>query len=330
MKLAPQPWKPILTLLLATPVLTELLSNNLAPSTFFKPQAFIFLATIAYGFPILLLREFAVRRRLGLPALMCLGLAYGIFNEGLLAKTFYLAQNVPVNAFDGYAFRCGIAFPWALMISIWHSLHAVLYPLLIPFWWFPKQREQPWLGRTAILCVALPVILLGTLIFFTRSLDREPGCRGHFLFMLVSMAALCWIAASLPPGARLVAGGAFGWFPIFCGGLAFLSLVFVPVLLAKTKVTPWAFFGYFAVAGGLILRWLFKQSTVPLTGLLLFAIGDEIVLVLFALLGAIGQGSMEKAIVDLLFLTAFALFIVRLKRGVFNNSIAPEANNTLV
>ena len=116
MRPPPRHWQPILTVLLVTPFLTELLSNNLPPSFFFRPITFFCLATIAYGFPVLLLREFAVRRNLGIPALILLGIAYGMCNEGILAKTFYLAQNVPVNTFDNYGFIAGIAVPWAITI----------------------------------------------------------------------------------------------------------------------------------------------------------------------------------------------------------------------
>ncbi len=79
MPTAPKHWKPIITVLTVTPFLTELLSNNLPPSHFFLPHVYFSLATIAYGFPVLLLREFAVRRQCGIPALLCLGLAYGIY-----------------------------------------------------------------------------------------------------------------------------------------------------------------------------------------------------------------------------------------------------------
>ena len=53
-------------LLLGTPVLTELLCNNLPPSVFFNPVVFLFLATVGYGFPVLLFWGFAIRKQMGL------------------------------------------------------------------------------------------------------------------------------------------------------------------------------------------------------------------------------------------------------------------------
>ena len=129
-------WKPVLSLLLLAPFLTELLSGNLPASQFFQPQVYVFLATVGYGFPILLLREFAVRRRLGLAGLFMLGLVYGIFNEGILARTFYLASNVPIKTFDGYGYVFGVAIPWAITISIWHALHSFVYPIVAVSYFF--------------------------------------------------------------------------------------------------------------------------------------------------------------------------------------------------
>jgi len=73
-------YKPVLTLLLITPLLTELLSNNMSPQVFFNPVVFLLLTTVVYGFPVLLLREFACQYRLGISGLLCLGLVYGIIN----------------------------------------------------------------------------------------------------------------------------------------------------------------------------------------------------------------------------------------------------------
>src|SRR5208283_1563569 len=133
-------WKPIVALLLLTPFLTELLSGSQPAAKFFQPQVLLFLATVGYGIPVLLLREFAVRHRLGILGLLALGFVYGVFNEGIIAKTFYLATNVPVNNFDGYGCVYGIAIPWAVTISTWHARHALLYPIVAIYYFFPDHR----------------------------------------------------------------------------------------------------------------------------------------------------------------------------------------------
>jgi hypothetical protein len=297
-----------------TPCLTELLSNNLPPQVFFNPLVFLFLATIAYGFPVLLLREFACRSRLGLPGLFCLGLVYGIINEGILAKTFYLAQGVPVNTFDHYGYVAGICGPWAVTISVWHALHAVLYPIFLTYYFFPAHRDQPWLTRTSVIWLAVPAIVMSTLVFFTRSQDRAPGRLPHFILMLACMGLLAWLATKAPRSSQLTPGTSFRLKPIAWGSAGFLALLLVPVLLSKAKVAPVIFYGYFAVAFALMACWLTQRPTIPIITGLLFAIGDELVTVLWALPGARGRGGIPQLTADALLLVAFVLLLARLRR----------------
>ena len=71
--------KPILTLVVIVPFLTELLSGNFTLSRFFIPPVFIAFI-IAYGLAALLIRELAVKWKLGIEGIFILGLAYGIYN----------------------------------------------------------------------------------------------------------------------------------------------------------------------------------------------------------------------------------------------------------
>ena len=75
-----------LFLLLATGPLAEVLSENVQLLTLVQPLPFL-LVTLTYGVPVLLIRELAVARNLNTMGLALLGLAYGILNEGVLAKT---------------------------------------------------------------------------------------------------------------------------------------------------------------------------------------------------------------------------------------------------
>lgn len=326
MRPPPRHWQPILTVLLVTPFLTELLSNNLLPSFFFRPITFFCLATIAYGFPVLLLREFAVRRNLGIPAMILLGLAYGMYNEGILAKTFYLAQNVPVNTFDNYGFIAGIAVPWAITISVWHSTHAFLYPLLLTYWLFPGQRQQAWLSRTSIIWIATPTVLLSTLIFFTRSSDRAPALWPHYLLMLAGIGCLLWLAARWPAVAQLADNMTFRVRPIVWGGLYYLALLLVPIIFSKARLPTPLFYGYFILIGVLIFRRLGRHSVVPVTTALLFAAGDQIVLVAFNIMVSMSHTSLQELIANILFMVVFLCLVFWLRYRM-KHSLQPVVLN---
>jgi hypothetical protein len=306
-------FRPILALLIITPFLTELLSNNIPPSSFFNPAILLFLATIGYGFPILLLRELACAKRLGVSGMLCLGLLYGIINEGILARTFFLDTGVPITTFDHYGRWWGISVPWAVTISVWHAFHSLLYPILITYSLFPAHRDQQWLGRKSTTILLVFTIVLGTLIFFSRRADRPPPDLPHFIFLILCMGSLAWLSTVVPRSLGQVTRASYGT-AIACGAGAFLSLLFVPVLLAAEKIPPLLFCGYLALACGLIAKWLGKRRPHPLSTSLLFAGGDEILFLAVAFLEAIRKGSVQLMVADALMLAAFVVFVVRLRQ----------------
>jgi hypothetical protein len=89
---------PIFVLVLLASTLPETLSGNTPALELFKPGAFLFFI-IAYGLPVLIIREYAVRQRIGFAGLFLIGLGYGIINEALLAKTVFRNAGVPVDVY---------------------------------------------------------------------------------------------------------------------------------------------------------------------------------------------------------------------------------------
>src|SRR5712692_8565093 len=89
----------LVTLIVIAPVLTEIVSGNMPAHALLNPRTAGFLF-LAYSFPIVVIREVVVRRRLPVSGVFLLGLAYGILNEGLLAQTLIRSEHVPVNRFD--------------------------------------------------------------------------------------------------------------------------------------------------------------------------------------------------------------------------------------
>lgn len=307
-------WKPILALLLLTPFLTELLSGSLPAQAFFRPQVILFLSTVGYGFPVLLLREFAVRRQLGVAGLFILGIVYGIFNEGIIAKTFYLATRIPIQNFDDYGYVGGISVPWAVMISLWHALHSVVYPIVAIGYFFPRHRDSPWLNRWEIASLAMPTTVMGALIFFNRGQERAAGQPVHFILMLIAGALLVGLAAKLPIASRLGAERKLRVPAIFLGGLTFLAFVLGPILLAAAKIPVVVFCGYEALLVSLIFRQLGQCVELPVNTVLLFAIGDDLLLALFGVVGALGKGDIQNLLTEACFVILFGFLIARLRR----------------
>src|SRR5579862_4439225 len=76
-------WPVLLTLLLLSPLIAEVMSGSTPPLQFIQPFSLIFLPTL-YGISAILTHEVIVRRSLGWGNALLLGAAFGIFQEALV------------------------------------------------------------------------------------------------------------------------------------------------------------------------------------------------------------------------------------------------------
>jgi hypothetical protein len=145
---------PALLLLALATILPELLSGNTPAALLFTPPMLVFLL-LAYAVPVLLLRELCARLNGGLLTLFMFGLAYGIINEALLAKTVFRSTGVPVDVYDGYGFHFGIQWAWTAFILPWHAMASMIIPVIFAHVAFPKLAATPWLGAKTAAALAI-------------------------------------------------------------------------------------------------------------------------------------------------------------------------------
>ena len=227
--------RPLLTLLLLCTVLPELFSGSTPLAGFGQPGLVLFLA-LGYGVAILLIRELAVRYGASLAGLGCLGLAYSIFNEGLLAKTLLRADHLPVALYDNYGRCLGIMFPWAAGIGTWHACASVLFPILLVHHGFPGVQAKPWLRVRVTAGIGIGLVLLACAVFLGRSARAPAGAPTQLAVLLALIAGLLAAGTRLRGGLPLRSGpGTAG--PFLLGlsvvipfwGLGFLAQAHPPV-----------------------------------------------------------------------------------------------------
>src|SRR5262249_49671180 len=172
-------------LLVAPPIRTEIASGKPPVNALLNPRVAFFLV-LAYGFPLLIIRELSLRRRLSTAGVFLQGLAYGIVNEGLLAQTLVRSDHVPIDKFDHYIYAGGFNLSWASVIIPWHAFFAVLFPLALLTFWFPSSAQDPWLGKRVYRLLAAVLIALLTFVSFARAPHPQ------MLVCLLAISALTW------------------------------------------------------------------------------------------------------------------------------------------
>lgn len=154
--------KPIVSLVLIAMILPELLTGSSLISTFLDPGHLVILF-LGYGMAVLLFREIAIRNNFSLGGIFILGFAFGVFNEGMLAKTLIRASELPISQYDHFGYFLGVSFPFTFMISLWHALASVLIPILLVYWLYPESSNRPWLNKKFTTFLSAVFLILGAM-----------------------------------------------------------------------------------------------------------------------------------------------------------------------
>jgi len=294
---------PPITLALIIPFLTELLSGNTPAPAFIRPWTYAMLV-LAYGVPALLIRDLFVRWRLALPGLFILGLAYGIYNEGILAKTLLRSEGVPMNVFDHYS-ALGLNWPWAFLIVPWHALLAIVFPISIVTWLFPKAGSEAWLSRGAFVAGFLIALFFGCFVFFVN--PNFKASPVYLVFFWAVIGLLILLSRLVPRGSSfLQPGGRATWGPLVAGfifhpffilGMCVLGGSHAPAFVICLVGTILLGAGYLPVT---------KRQWLAVTPFVLLALGNYLSASLFNLRGVCLKGSPSGILAALILIGFFA------------------------
>jgi hypothetical protein len=220
------------TLLLMVPFLTELLSGNTPLPKFINPMVFGYFV-VMYGFPVLLAREAFVAKGLSWGGLLVLGLAYGVLNEGVAARTLLLSdEHMFMESIRGYE-TFGVNVPWAMMILPWHALLSVVYPIMLMQAAYPESRGQRWLSNRTCIGLASAVIILGSLSYFGTELypATSPAYLIFFWLLIVGLVGLVWTIKRDPREIGMDQPASRSPILPFVFGMSLIMLMIVPLVL---------------------------------------------------------------------------------------------------
>ncbi len=229
--------------------MAEVLSGNQ------PPWSFVLLSwglIPIYGFPVLLLREWALRRGISLAGLLLAGFGYGLYNEGLIAKTIFLNQKVPCNLFDGRIGWGGVNWGWLLVICAFHSLFSIVTPLLLIEKLRPHTAGQTWLSKRSA-----PVLMLVMAILSLGYFPQKPVTLPVGFYALWAVIALSVLLGSLfrgtwTPWSRPLSVRALVWRGATClPSFLLLSGAFAHGLPLPAFALGWGAIALFAVTNAM-------------------------------------------------------------------------------
>lgn len=174
---------------LLAPFFGEVLSVSSPPAAFFQPLTFLLLVGL-YGCGALLVRELARHWKQGWVSIALLGMAYGIYEEGLVVRSFFDPTWMDLGILGVYGRWLGVNWIWSIALTLFHAVVSISLPIWAVETLFPSLRERRWLGKGGVIVCSL--------VFFAFLL-LSPFFSSHFriagvLACVLCMAGLVWIA----------------------------------------------------------------------------------------------------------------------------------------
>jgi hypothetical protein len=183
---------PALVLFLLSPVLGEVVSGHLSPLGFLNPIRFA-ITVVPYGCGALLVREVLARRGKGWLSLLLLGLAFGLYFEGIVTRVIFNPNWEGLDSPGTYGHAWGVNWTQATALVLFHAVISIAGPVLIVEMLHPERRHAPWVGRrTLMACGAL--LLAWPLVL---------GALAPYMPPVLGALALLGLATALVIGALL-------------------------------------------------------------------------------------------------------------------------------
>ena len=312
-----------LFLLVVPGFLAEVGSQNTPLLEYLSPVTFL-LGTLTYGVPLLVIRELAAARSLNAAGIAILGLAYGILNEGVLARTLTQGSGPPLFDFAGYGQAGPFQVGWTLFMVTWHALHSVLYPMLMARWLFPAAAAGPWFATGRARWVRFPMAVAMAGLYALYFLNPPAGDVGVFLIYVVATAAIVLVSLRFRSAAGSDASHVMGR-PALAG---LLTVVLYLGAFAAPGHIPFAWYALAVLATiALASSAIRRAGWRPVPELLRFGAGDYLAFNLLAATIAAVQGNhpIEAVAAGILFVVIFASLLRAVSRQPFGRGATAPA-----
>ena len=236
--------RPLLALILLSPIIAEMLSGSTPPLEWLNPITPLLLIWL-YGAGVLVMRETAVRWKTGWPGILLLGAAYGIIEEGLAVKSFFDPGWMDLGTLAWYGRWLDVNWVWAVWLTTYHAVVSIAIPIFLTEWIWPRIRGQPLTSRRGYITAI--GLLAGATVFINLLLTPYRPSVWHFLGAVAAVVFLAWAAKKyagalwarlpsrrLPRSPRVYALAGFGFlmgsFLLYGGGPSFGVVPIVTIL----------------------------------------------------------------------------------------------------
>lgn len=258
---------PGIALLFLGPILGELVSGHQTLFDFIHPLNFL-LSALPYGCGAIICRELKVRWGKGWFSLVLLGIAFGLYEEAIVARSFWDPDWAELGALRDYSYWHGVTWTYAEVLIHFHLTISILSSVILAEIIYADRRHERWVSWRGFTgcCVGL-ALWMPVLMVINPFIPPVGGFMLAWL-LIVGLGIAAWRlpAQVFPPhpGATV--------HPFWYGFVAAvnMTIVFLAIFLLPEQNPSWlpswpVMFGFVALldvlAFWVILRWSGNGST---------------------------------------------------------------------
>lgn len=184
------PW---VFLLFAAPFIGELLSAHQTPLQFFNPLSFLIMA-LPYGFGAIICRELTVRWKKGWLSFFLLSVAYGIYEEGIVVRSFFNPNWSELGATSIYNFL-GISWTFSFVLVYFHVIISIWCSVKLAELIYYKKKKERWTSNKKLY-----FIMFGLLLWLPAGwlMTSYVPPLMHYVAIIVIFIGLILLAKFLP------------------------------------------------------------------------------------------------------------------------------------
>lgn len=186
--------QPGVALLLIAPLLGELISGHQTPIEFINPLNFIVTA-LPYGFGAIICRELKIRWGKGWLGLVLLGIAFGLYEEAIVARSFWDPQWSELGVLGDYSYWQGVTWTYAEVLIHFHLTISILSSVVLTEIIYFDRRQEPWVSDRGLAACAVGLALWMPVLMLANPFMPP---LGGFILTGLTIAGLVYVAWRLP------------------------------------------------------------------------------------------------------------------------------------
>jgi hypothetical protein len=178
---------------LIAPVFGELFSGSTPLNEYLSPFTFLILGML-YGSGAILIRELLIRWRGGWLSLVLLGAAYGIYEEGLVVRSFFDPNWMDLEKLGVYGRVGGVNWVWAEHLTVFHALVSIAASITFTKILYPDRRSESWVGPRGLAWHAIAFAAMLPIGSLLNPYDAPDVWLGACWLAIVLLALAAWRA----------------------------------------------------------------------------------------------------------------------------------------